>query len=452
MDETGRLFGAQREALQAALLSAFYRRARLEEFLNLSLDKDLDDIAAEQARGLGEIVLCLLKDAQAEGYLDDLVRAARAENPGNPDLRAFSDAYAGAPAGAKLPRAQRAQLGAALVSAFPSRAKLDQLLTLKLDRRLDSIVELEALVAGVIDAAEAEGWTDDLIREAVAAVPGNALLKRFAASYEASAQREVDRAVRDGGLQLERMVEALNAFRDVRAWRTALGEVERRVCRFELFGPKAPLGTGFLVGRDVVLTNHHVLSPVWQGRASAGDIVVRFDHHLEADGVTVAPGTEHRLHADWELAASPPSALDSTPGATELPGADALDYAFVRLAGPAAEDEVEGVARGAVPYRRGVVTLAKDMGLVIVQHPLTHALKLAIDTKAVTEVHPTRVRYRTNTEKGSSGSPCFTLGWELAALHHSGNPDKDVALYNEGIPLDAIRDSLPDALRAELGW
>jgi hypothetical protein len=452
MNETGRLFGEQREALQSALMSAFFDRARLDQFLSLSLDQDLEAIASDKPRGLGELTLAVLKDAQAEGYLDALVRAAHAANPGNPDLRAFHDAYVAAPPAGKLSRAQREGLSAALLSAFPSRAKLDQLLTLKLDRRLAHIVELEGLTASVLDAAEAQGWTDALIRQALAAVPGNPQLQRFVAAYDASSQREVDRAVRDGGLQLEKMVEALNAFRDVRAWRLALQEVEHRVCRLELFGPKAPIGTGFLVGRDIVLTNHHVLDKVWQGAAAAGDVVVRFDHHLEADGITVAPGTEHRLHGQWELAKSPPSPLDSQVGATERPGVDALDYVFVRLARPAADDLVEGAARGVVPYRRGVVTLAPDMGLVIVQHPLKHTLKLAIDTRAVTEVTPTRVRYRTNTEKGSSGSPCFTLGWELALLHHSGNPEKDVALYNEGVPMDVIRDSLPEALRGELGW
>ena len=35
----------------------------------------------------------------------------------------------------------------------------------------------------------------------------------------------------------------------------------------------------------------------------------------------------------------------------------------------------------------------------------------------------TRVRYRTNTEEGSSGAPCFDKDWELVALHHSGDPN-----------------------------
>ena len=49
-------------------------------------------------------------------------------------------------------------------------------------------------------------------------------------------------------------------------------------------------------------------------------------------------------------------------------------------------------------------------------------LKLALESNAVVNVTPTRVQYRTNTLGGSSGSPCFTQKWELAALHHRGDP------------------------------
>ena len=63
------------------------------------------------------------------------------------------------------------------------------------------------------------------------------------------------------------------------------------------------------------------------------------------------------------------------------------------------------------------------------------------------------MRYRTNTEHGSSGSPCFDGDWALTALHHSGDPDfSRSADYNEGIPIEAIRAHMPEALRHELQW
>jgi len=67
-------------------------------------------------------------------------------------------------------------------------------------------------------------------------------------------------------------------------------------------------------------------------------------------------------------------------------------------------------------------------------------LKLALESNAVVSVTPTRVQYRTNTLGGSSGSPCFTQKWELAALHHRGDPKyPDLAgPTNQGIPFGAI--------------
>jgi V8-like Glu-specific endopeptidase len=54
----------------------------------------------------------------------------------------------------------------------------------------------------------------------------------------------------------------------------------------------------------------------------------------------------------------------------------------------------------------------------------------------------TRVRYRTNTEGGSSGSPCFDADWNLIALHHLGDPNFSTPTYNQGIPFTAIVDLL----------
>jgi V8-like Glu-specific endopeptidase len=81
------------------------------------------------------------------------------------------------------------------------------------------------------------------------------------------------------------------------------------------------------------------------------------------------------------------------------------------------------------------------------QHPSGEPMKLSIDDDGVMSANAgqTRLRYRNNTEGGSSGSPCFTFKWELAALHHSGDPNFDPAhkpTYNQGIPLTAIMNLL----------
>jgi V8-like Glu-specific endopeptidase len=82
------------------------------------------------------------------------------------------------------------------------------------------------------------------------------------------------------------------------------------------------------------------------------------------------------------------------------------------------------------------------MPLMIAQHPDGKPLKLAVDTESVIGVNAnqTRVRYATNTEPGSSGSPVFDFDWNLVALHHLGDPAYNhPPAYNQGIPINNIR-------------
>ena len=69
---------------------------------------------------------------------------------------------------------------------------------------------------------------------------------------------------------------------------------------------------------------------------------------------------------------------------------------------------------------------------------------LAFDTDPKVEVKfgGLRVRYATNTEGGSSGSPCFNKDWDLIALHHYGDPAFGQPKYNQGIPIGKIREHL----------
>jgi endonuclease/exonuclease/phosphatase family metal-dependent hydrolase len=48
------------------------------------------------------------------------------------------------------------------------------------------------------------------------------------------------------------------------------------------------------------------------------------------------------------------------------------------------------------------------------------------------------LRYRTDTEPGSSGSPVFNNDWQLVALHHAGYREDGGTAVNEGIRISAI--------------
>jgi len=78
------LSGQQRKKLADALIDAFPTLASLEQMLSFGLNKKLRAIAGEGS--LKDIIFKLIETAEAEGQVEDLVRAARGVNSGNPLL------------------------------------------------------------------------------------------------------------------------------------------------------------------------------------------------------------------------------------------------------------------------------------------------------------------------------------------------------------------------------
>jgi hypothetical protein len=346
----------------------------------------------------------------------------------------------------RLEGRQYQQLMDALTKAFPTPARLEQMLRVRLDRSLYEITvgeNLPHMAFEIIQAAEAEGWLDQLVLGAREAAPGNGLLVGFAQRWGMVPADTPD------GPELEVLIRKTNAFLDINTWRAKLGEVEAQVCRVEV-GNGAAYGTGFLLGPDVVMTNYHVVAGVIErGAAKPSDIVFRFDYKQLPDGKTVNEGTVYRAAADWLIDHSPMSPFDTISNPPEEPDPTHLDYALLRVDGAPGRDTVgrtvepDGQTRKWVGIPAQFPDLVPQTPLFIVQHPQTKPLKLALDTEAVIGVNAngTRVRYRTNTEGGSSGSPCFSQNWELVALHHLGDPNFG-SPRNQGIPFSAIRQLL----------
>jgi len=256
------------------------------------------------------------------------------------------------------------------------------------------------------------------------------------------------------GFELERTIRESNSMLDVRGWIGRLATIQNQVCRVEIpidGEPKPVFGTGFLVGPDVVITNYHVAEDLFDGTARPADVVLRFDYALLEDGATPDPGTPYRLAANWLIDRSPYSPLDGEENPASDPPDHELDYALLRLASRAGDakigpalNKMEGFQpRGWIKVPTTAHQFAADSPLYIMQHPEGQALKLAFDTQAIIGVNGkgTRVRYRTNTERGSSGSPCFDANWNLVALHHGGDPNDDERHhpgFNQGIPFIKI--------------
>lgn len=320
-----------------------------------------------------------------------------------------------------------------------SLAEFDQLLKTRLNLNRESIAVADSyssIVFRVIDDANRKGWVARLVEAARTERPGNAVFLEYARFLKSAPGNMPDRA------ELERIITSTNTHLDIAQFRRRLSEVEARVCRIDL--DDAGLGTGFLVGPDLVLTCYHVVEGVVGDSEVASNLSCLFDYKVREDDSTVINnGTRINVVA-LELL-SPYDRADLMDDVS-VPDPDNLDFALLRLDAGLGDEPMGRVAVSVSSPLRGWFTLpahshhlAVDSPLFIVQHPRVGPMKLALDTEGVIGLakNGLRLRYRTNTEPGSSGSPCFDQHWNLIALHHSGDRRVDPN-WNEGIPIHLI--------------
>jgi V8-like Glu-specific endopeptidase len=216
-----------------------------------------------------------------------------------------------------------------------------------------------------------------------------------------------------------------------------MAEIGRRICRVQY-----PLhlsiggGTGFLVARDLVLTNYHVIENHASAQLDSAKIECLFDYAVgsgSSTAVKLAAGKE------WLVDSSRYSPHD--PGDIGgVPDAEHLDYALLRLERAIGDEIVDGKQRGWIALDSTKPVPDTKAILFIGQHPQLSPLKLAVGAVLKPNGNGTRVLYDTNTEKGSSGSPCLDVGLNAVLLHHAGDPDyaKLLGDYNQGIPIGLI--------------
>lgn len=313
----------------------------------------------------------------------------------------------------------------------------------------------KVVAAEVVQRAQQIGILPILVESAARARPQrpefSSLLTRLGGSTQAGPEKAfINLSLQRGGKEVadapslahapgfERNVRPRLPQLDAVVWNELLNAMTKRVCRIELNG--AAQGTGFLVGKNLVLTNYHVVE-----NHKISSLSCRFDYFRRSDGV-VNPGTISKLDDAALVDFSPYSSGEAagTPD-SPLPTADQLDYALLRLTEDRAEEKVDGSrVRGAIPLPSSWPAIAEGDALLIMQHPNGEPVKLAMDTSAVQvlPIRSPRLRYATNTEPGSSGSPVFGMNWDLVALHHYGDPTWNNPVYNQGIPAHLIRAQL----------
>jgi endonuclease G len=191
------------------------------------------------------------------------------------------------------------------------------------------------------------------------------------------------------------------------------------VCRIEVPLGR-PMGTGFLVGDDKLLTNFHVLKTYDSDDLDKNvrDAALRFRNVSAQDGKEAEGQIFHVVGPIPVLASSP---------------SDQLDFLLLQVdpSIKARLDIQRAPVNQEVPYR--------GMSLNILQHPRGGPMSFAFNKDGVRDVFEARglVQYVTQACGGSSGSPCFNDDWNVVALHHAERA-RSFGSIREGILMSKI--------------
>lgn len=160
--------------------------------------------------------------------------------------------------------------------------------------------------------------------------------------------------------------------------------------------PRRYLGTGWLIGRSHVITNHHVVNardPL-ETNASETDLkmqsektIVQFDFDSN-DAAPDVHAVAELAHADREL-----------------------DYAILKLAADS--------GRASIPLWPNEVSLPPQevIPVNIIQHPGGAPKQIGMRNNLVARISDNSLAYFTDTKGGSSGSPVCNDAWQVVALH-----------------------------------
>jgi hypothetical protein len=182
------------------------------------------------------------------------------------------------------------------------------------------------------------------------------------------------------------------------------------------------IGTGFLVGARLLLTNAHVLPDA----DAARDCEAEFDFEDGPDGDRFKTPVQFALDPDALFVASPE---------------DDLDYALVAVRPASGGRRLEEFPPIALDPAVGKVLRGESLN--IIQHPNGAPKRVAIRQNRFTALLEKYMHYETDTQPGSSGSPVFNDQWQVVCLHHKGVPltdSQDRILTKDNRPWDHDRD------------
>lgn len=159
------------------------------------------------------------------------------------------------------------------------------------------------------------------------------------------------------------------------------------------------VASGLLLPGSLLLTNHHVFPAAAYAVGFAANFGYAEDERGVSDGIYFELDPAGFFYAD-----------------------KAFDFALVAVKPLGVKGE-KLAAVGATRLIEATGKVLVGAALNIIQHPLGGPRKYAISNNRLVDLLPEGfLHYETDTEPGSSGSPVYSDGWELVALHHSAVP------------------------------
>jgi endonuclease G, mitochondrial len=202
-------------------------------------------------------------------------------------------------------------------------------------------------------------------------------------------------------------------------------------------GPWVQKGTAWLVAPGLALTNHHMVNARRDNEAAAA----LADLDLQATNAAVQFGVDHEGDPGTSVKVAKLGAMSTT-----------LDYALLHLV------DAPDLPIPRIAAARTVLDPTTRMSVNIVQHPRGDPKQVAFRNNLVTFADPDEIRYYTDTDFGSSGSPVCDDDWRIVALHRGAlhapgakYQGKDEAYVNFGSQIQAVLESIAAADAAAAG-
>ncbi len=215
--------------------------------------------------------------------------------------------------------------------------------------------------------------------------------------------------------------------------------------------------TGFMVSPTLFLTNNHVIPNI----AFASKIEAQFRYQLNYDGTALSvdsyqfdpasvfhtnPSLDYtliRMKKRCTLSLINGGLTTMADKSTEAPYA--IDPGIIRPIDPILRPPYinwvcrnAGDVHGYIPLPTSL-SYAVNQHVNIIQHPSGRRKEVALQQNNIQHIYTNHLRYTTDTEPGSSGSPVFNNSWDLLTLHHAGGEfSGGVWVNNQGVRIDKI--------------